>query len=130
MVQPSTHNGAQGARDPPPQSADTTTLQRAKTNLAYLALGSGAAVAPNSLATRSALTTTRYVSWHPLPLLTLTFPRSLSFHVSYSNSLLSLSRPNRTSDLLSLCHLYPARVARLNDAFLSIHRYHDLPAAC
>lgn len=34
----------------------------AKTNLTYLALGSGAAVAPSSLATRSFLTTTRYVT--------------------------------------------------------------------
>jgi hypothetical protein len=49
------------ARDPPPASTQETGLQKAKTNLTYLALGSGAAVAPSSLATRSFLTTTRYV---------------------------------------------------------------------
>jgi hypothetical protein len=50
------------ARDPPPASTQETGLQKAKTNLTYLALGSGAAVAPSSLATRSFLTTTRYVT--------------------------------------------------------------------
>jgi len=50
------------ARDSPPASTQETGLQKAKTNLTYLALGSGAAVAPSSLATRSFLTTTRYVT--------------------------------------------------------------------
>jgi len=50
------------ARDPAPASTQETGLQKAKTNLTYLALGSGAAVAPSSLATRSFLTTTRYVT--------------------------------------------------------------------
>lgn len=49
------------AKEPPPAPAGDSTLQRAKTNLTYLALGSGAAVAPSSLKTRSFLTTTRYV---------------------------------------------------------------------
>lgn len=38
-----------------------STLHRAKVNAAYLVYGSKAAVAPASLTTRSALTTTRYV---------------------------------------------------------------------
>lgn len=48
-------------KEPPSAPAGDSTLQRAKTNLTYLALGSGAAVAPSSLKTRSFLTTTRYV---------------------------------------------------------------------
>jgi hypothetical protein len=66
------------ARDPPPASTQETGLQKAKTNLTYLALGSGAAVAPSSLATRSFLTTTRYVtppSVITLPPLHASFPR-------------------------------------------------------
>ncbi|RSH82274.1 hypothetical protein EHS25_005984 [Saitozyma podzolica] len=45
---------------PPPASANATRLERAKVNLAYLALGSKATVAPSSIATRSFLTTLRY----------------------------------------------------------------------
>jgi hypothetical protein len=66
------------ARDPPPASTQETGLQKAKTNLTYLALGSGAAVAPSSLATRSFLTTTRYVtspSLITLAFLFASFPR-------------------------------------------------------
>lgn len=44
---------------PPPASANATRLERAKVNLAYLALGSKATVAPSSIATRSFLTTLR-----------------------------------------------------------------------
>lgn len=62
------------ARDPPPASNQETGLQKAKTNLTYLALGSGAAAAPSSLATRSFLTTTRYV---PCPFFLHLFPTSL-----------------------------------------------------
>lgn len=53
----------QGKPMPPPANAESsqTALQRAKINLSYLALGSGAAVAPASLTTRSFLTTTRCV---------------------------------------------------------------------
>jgi hypothetical protein len=66
------------ARDPPPASTQETGLQKAKTNLTYLALGSGAAVAPSSLATRSFLTTTRYVTSPSVIILTpvpAPFPR-------------------------------------------------------
>ena len=50
--------------EPPPASPANSRLQRAKVNATYLALGSGAAVAPSSFATRSALNTTRYVVVH------------------------------------------------------------------
>ncbi|CAD6568466.1 MAG: hypothetical protein TREMPRED_004548 [Tremellales sp. Tagirdzhanova-0007] len=49
------------AHEPPSQSTSASTLQKAKVNLTYLAYGSKASIAPASLATRSALTTTRYV---------------------------------------------------------------------
>ncbi|KAK1927295.1 hypothetical protein DB88DRAFT_507390 [Papiliotrema laurentii] len=47
--------------EPPPASPASSRLEKVKVNAAYLALGSKASVAPASLATRSALTTTRYV---------------------------------------------------------------------
>ncbi|WVF67523.1 hypothetical protein IAT40_002279 [Kwoniella sp. CBS 6097] len=46
---------------PPADSPNAGRLHHAKVNLAYLALGEKAAVAPASLTMRSALTTTRYV---------------------------------------------------------------------
>lgn len=44
---------------PTPAPAHDTRLQSTKTNLKYLALGSGAGIAPKSLTTRSFLTTLR-----------------------------------------------------------------------
>ncbi|KAI9637659.1 uncharacterized protein MKK02DRAFT_43586 [Dioszegia hungarica] len=52
---------ATATKEPPAAPASSSTLQKAKVNLSYLALGSAASVAPSSLATRSFLTTTRYV---------------------------------------------------------------------
>lgn len=51
------------AQEPPidNRGQPPSTLHRAKVNAAYLLYGSKAAVAPASLTTRSALTTTRYV---------------------------------------------------------------------
>lgn len=53
---------AQPERQPPPADPRSGKLETAKVNLKYLALGSGAAVAPASLTTRSMLTTARYIS--------------------------------------------------------------------
>ncbi|WVQ79728.1 hypothetical protein IAT38_001828 [Cryptococcus sp. DSM 104549] len=47
--------------EPPADDPKASRLHHAKVNLSYLALGSGAAVAPASFTTRSALNTTRYV---------------------------------------------------------------------
>jgi hypothetical protein len=55
MPTPSSSPGDAPERQPPPASAN------AKVNLAYLALGSKATVAPSSIATRSFLTTLRCV---------------------------------------------------------------------
>ncbi|ORY35711.1 hypothetical protein BCR39DRAFT_511688 [Naematelia encephala] len=49
------------SKQPPPASANSSALHKAKVNLSYLALGSKAGAAPASIATRSALSTTRYV---------------------------------------------------------------------
>jgi hypothetical protein len=54
-------NAQNPPRDPPPASPSSSRLEKVKTNAAYLALGSRAGQAPASLATRSALTTTRYL---------------------------------------------------------------------
>ena len=51
----------------PSAPSNSSALKRAKVNLAYLALGSKASIAPASLTTRSTLTTIRCViNFHPL----------------------------------------------------------------
>ncbi|GMK53737.1 hypothetical protein CspeluHIS016_0103230 [Cutaneotrichosporon spelunceum] len=55
------HAGGSGAHGPGVPAAKETRLANLKTNTAYLALGNKAASKPGSVATRSVLTTFRYV---------------------------------------------------------------------
>jgi hypothetical protein len=52
MPTPSSSPGDAPERQPPPASANATRLERAKVNLAYLALGSKATVVPHYSAVR------------------------------------------------------------------------------